>query len=365
MFYGSTTIGGVPWESVIKEFRRALGRKSFPELKDYAEAFLRFLTSCGFLFPEASQRDIFAYNAWEALARLFEIQERPTAASVGRALDAEIERLQKIEPIEGMDADFGAKLLDVYDAEIRDAMERIAVLGAEPSAAIQDKVRTLVRLRFTCRESLPRSSGIVIAGFGSSEVFPSVLEFSVDAVVGGRVRWWCTSAHAIDERRKGIVVPFANKDVIDIIIHGIHPKVELLFLESSARLLLSIPEVIISQIAEIGPEAKDGYLKAASEAVKVAFKELAVEILEQRRRDIEEPIVKTIENLPPTELVTLAEVLLSVSQIYQRVTPDVETVAGPIDVAIISKYEGFIWVKRKQYIDAGLNPGFVRQYLDR
>ena len=38
-----------------------------------------------------------------------------------------------------------------------------------------------------------------------------------------------------------------------------------------------------------------------------------------------------------------------------------ETVGGPIDVAIISKGDGFIWIKRKHYFDGLLN----RDYLSR
>ena len=34
---------------------------------------------------------------------------------------------------------------------------------------------------------------------------------------------------------------------------------------------------------------------------------------------------------------------------------DAETVGGPIDVAVISKSEGFIWIKRKLYFDKNLN----------
>jgi hypothetical protein len=36
-----------------------------------------------------------------------------------------------------------------------------------------------------------------------------------------------------------------------------------------------------------------------------------------------------------------------------------ETVKEPIDVAIISKGEGFIWIKRKHYFDQKLNPHYL------
>jgi hypothetical protein len=39
---------------------------------------------------------------------------------------------------------------------------------------------------------------------------------------------------------------------------------------------------------------------------------------------------------------------------------DAETVGGPIDVAVISKGDGFIWIKRKHYFKPELNPHFFK-----
>jgi hypothetical protein len=39
-----------------------------------------------------------------------------------------------------------------------------------------------------------------------------------------------------------------------------------------------------------------------------------------------------------------------------------ETVAGPIDVALITKGDGIIWIKRKHYFKEELNPQFLANY---
>jgi hypothetical protein len=39
-----------------------------------------------------------------------------------------------------------------------------------------------------------------------------------------------------------------------------------------------------------------------------------------------------------------------------------ETVGGPIDVAVISKGDGFVWIKRKHYFERDLNPHFFRNH---
>ncbi len=52
----------------------------------------------------------------------------------------------------------------------------------------------------------------------------------------------------------------------------------------------------------------------------------------------------------------MAESLVNLTCFKRRVTLDAETVGGPVDVAVISKGDGFVWVKRKSYFDPGLNP---------
>jgi hypothetical protein len=42
-----------------------------------------------------------------------------------------------------------------------------------------------------------------------------------------------------------------------------------------------------------------------------------------------------------------------------------ETVGGPIDVAVISKGDGLIWIKRKHYFSPELNRQFFVNYLNK
>ena len=58
----------------------------------------------------------------------------------------------------------------------------------------------------------------------------------------------------------------------------------------------------------------------------------------------------------------MAESLVSLTSFKRRVTHDPETVGGPIDVAVISKGDGFIWINRKHYFDPALNHQFFANY---
>mgnify|MGYP001604446777 CR=1 FL=1 len=62
--------------------------------------------------------------------------------------------------------------------------------------------------------------------------------------------------------------------------------------------------------------------------------------------------------LPFDELAELAETLVLLESLKERVTRPSASVSGPIDVAVISKNDGFIWIKRKHYFDPKLNPRY-------
>ncbi len=67
--------------------------------------------------------------------------------------------------------------------------------------------------------------------------------------------------------------------------------------------------------------------------------------------------------MPREELALLAEALINLTALRRRASRDAETVGGPTDVAVITKGDGFIWIKRKHYFDAKCNPTFVANTL--
>ena len=59
----------------------------------------------------------------------------------------------------------------------------------------------------------------------------------------------------------------------------------------------------------------------------------------------------SVSALPRQDLAKMAEALVSLTAFIMRMSADQdETVAEPIDVAILSKGDGFIWVKHKDLI---------------
>ena len=76
-----------------------------------------------------------------------------------------------------------------------------------------------------------------------------------------------------------------------------------------------------------------------------------------------DPLLEVVQGLPKPEMANLAEALVNLTSVKRKMSADAETVGGPIDVALISKGDGFVWVKRKHYFDIALNPSFTPNYF--
>lgn len=118
-------------------------------------------------------------------------------------------------------------------------------------------------------------------------------------------------------------------------------------------------------MGELDTDEKDNlkeHLKAISNEMLNAY----IENLENyRRQNYINPVLNIVDMLPKDELAAMAESLINLTSFKRRVSMDAETVGGPIDVAVISKGDGFIWIKRKHYFSPELNPQFFANYYRR
>ena len=76
-------------------------------------------------------------------------------------------------------------------------------------------------------------------------------------------------------------------------------------------------------------------------------------------------IHQIVGSLSISELAQVASTLVNLSLFEQRLSFERETVGGPVDVAVISKGDGFIWIDRKHYFKRELNEHFFGNYFRR
>jgi hypothetical protein len=92
-------------------------------------------------------------------------------------------------------------------------------------------------------------------------------------------------------------------------------------------------------------------------------------VVERMRRLLSEhvddhgrPVVEAVRFMPKADLAEFARALIAFTAFRLRMSMSAETVGEPIDVAVVSRAEGLVWVHRNHYFPADLNPQFFSRY---
>lgn len=212
----------------------------------------------------------------------------------------------------------------------------------------------------------PSKTGLIFTGFGSKERFPSLVGLDIDGFVGGSLKF--VRNHSIDIDRDGVraaILPFAQVEMVDRFVYGIDKKSLSRIDKTCSTALKTFSKSLIDATGIKGGKRK-AVESASSAAQQVFLDQLKSDTLDAMRSESVSEIQSMVEFMPKPEMAKMAEALVELTSIKRRVSRGVETVGGPIDVAVISREEGFVWIKRKHYFSADRNLRYVQRInIDR
>lgn len=381
MVYENADLMSVPWETIIKEYRRQF-TKTFDTLEQYSTDFLSYLDNNTWLFPEDVQ-DEYAISTVTVLLkdlrtridneiklktiRRLKISENQIATIIRTHVNAAYRTFKGQPPLPS-----GIKVRDVEIASKYGSQIDVKITEIFRGLTLPDIIKK--RLRSIGVWGLSKDiadlnieqnySGVVIAGFGGTDLYPSVITHRVESVVLNRLRYLHVPRESdrMTATRRASVVPFAQREMVDSFMAGIDPK----FHEKIINELVTTFDIYPAEIIKRLP----GLRKKQREALLGSLKTVGGDLAKVFNKMIEDyrlkqhiiPVVRAVSVLPKEELASMAEALVSLTSTKRRVTLDAETVGGPIDVAVISKGDGFIWIKRKHYFAANENPQYFAKY---
>jgi len=155
---------------------------------------------------------------------------------------------------------------------------------------------------------------------------------------------------------------FAQDEMVTLFMEGINPKLKEFEIDQLSKVFKQYSNTVIDCLGLTTDEEKS--------AAKIKLDEAAEELVSNyiknsdqfRKKEYVDPVTSAVSILPKDELALMAEALVSLTSLKRKVSMESETVGGPIDVAIISKGDGFIWIKRKHYFKPELNPHYFENY---
>lgn len=382
MVYGNAEFMGVDWETIVKIYRRELGDTCYSTLREHAYKFLEFLASKLDLFDEQSQirfvMDTIGYEFSSIYRSLIQNISSEVLAKGGLS-DAEIRekfralvtqrrnflRERENFALLGANRPLAPDEVELihkrYEPTVRQTKKEI--FGRLPTdGGISRKLSDIALYAMTKDLFDGRRSGVVIAGYGTNDIFPSLEDFGVYGILHDWLKFKPGSSASITQTNKSSITAFAQREMVAAFMLGIDPEYAA-EVEANVRSHLvgygeALVEVLLPKNAgNLGAVSK----QARKAAMKVAD-DLQSILGRYSREAFTDPVIKTVANLPKPELAAMAESLVNLTSFRRHVTPDAETVGGPIDVAIISRSDGFVWIKRKHYFQPELNPHFMTNY---
>lgn len=373
MVYNRLDFMGLPYETLIKQFRKKLGDTSFPHVSGYRDAFINFLKQEVKYDSEDEIENALAviYDALQLVSEELEELVLDDVRKRGKYLKSKVNGIlqqvlrKKIKELRSRSMASGFNRLALpteYDSVLEHGTDY--VFG---SYIINEATKVLIKryVEYALSKDILSSfhTGIVIAGFGDGELCPSLEAFETDGIIDKKFKYVIT--HSIDIGRRGPdaeILGFAQDDMVQRFVHGLDPDLRT-YMDKSTKALI---EEAFRSILLVATNDKTKTNEAIVRMESV-IEDMAKRRVEKTNKYVEDnfstPLKQMIRSMPKQELSTLAASLVEITSLKRKVSREQESVGGEVDVAVISKSEGFIWIKRKHYFKPELNARFFVRHF--
>lgn len=364
MLYNNMEFVGVPIDVITRKFRSEQDAE-FASCKDACDRYLEYL--CGFkrskddetphlagiLSPEMQEIRRKHANDLPALYNkaIGENKFDPESISCGFLVEilTEHESIHKKHPLDGFLSDIPLEQFVVEYGEFVLNLFR-GLVHSGRNEAVEKKALEWAFATLKSEIFSDSRTGLVFGGFGTEDLFPSLHSIEMDGIFFGQIKKRVTQDIDIDRRgEKAAIVPFAQTEMVERFLFGIDSDLE----ETVLEFVRKSSDLVLAKVKSAsGQDLSSMGLDGASYSSNIRN---LLDRLKMRSRD---ETLDMVDFMPKQELAYAAESFVSLTSVKRKVSSQQETVGGPIDVAVITKNEGFVWIKRKHYFDRELNPSY-------
>ena len=372
--YNNLDFHGIPWEVIFKTYRDVhLRERSFPMLKEYAEDFWTYLHS--FVLTKVSIEDQKAQIAYlahqlkeESIATAKDNLKLKKLDFDSTSLFSEIiqflTKLSEDYKLHSRTSEFNSYEISQFQDYANEVIDSILSDLTQDSACPKTFRETFLSTLFSIITAdtivYLSQTGLVFWGYGEEELFPSYYHYEVSLAFDNKIKYVELSNYEVSNQKNACVAPFAQTDVANTVVRGIDQKLR----------------------DTINNNLQNAFNDFRNNIVDVLFKASAPETLLDALRNIDisnqttpfisflneyiqknyiDKLLNTVAFLSKEDLADMAESLVRMTCLKRHITTDEESVGGPVDVAVITKGDGFIWIKRKHYFDRELNPHYFER----
>lgn len=377
MFYGNTEYMGMPWGVLIKLYRDKRKDKSFDSIKEYANDFLGFLKAEKRCNKEDDQMRHFVNEMTQVYdkiqANLNNMVEEAEQTEDNASVDHDRivaqcfkELLQKAKQVYSDSGsnpgfeDYSIKRLRSYGKERFD--ELVDLCKEDGMPGVREEWEELFFDYFRSRVFY-RETGLIFVGYGDEDLYPSVVTVCISGTFDDRLRYYFDEddSDEITTTNSASIIPFAQCDTMLSLMRGIHPLMLDTVIQKHEDLLEDSKEKLLEAAKAAG--VTESQLAKLTDAVNMeeAVEKYRQELVGYYRNTFIDGVVDAVESFNVEDMVDMAESFISITNLQRHISSSEESVGGPVDVAVITKSEGFVWVKHKQWFQQEMNPQMIER----
>jgi len=383
--YNRADFMGIPLETLVKMYRKKLGENYFDTVNEYKLDFLEFLKQqMNKVSPELIKSSFFGFcsdSHWTII-------NNTVAALTDRA--AEIEQSEEAERIiiyhevlNGIVEDYTQILSEYtqtnyinltfeqycnhYTEELKTIEDYIAsevgkhFQGFNINADHRSSIKTMLYALINIEWIFEKHCGLVFIGFGEEEIYPSSHLVLAGQPIGDEFRFALLEpVKIIPGSLDSNILPYAQGDVTTTVLTGVDPNYKNEVKDSVKTTFQTVADKIDGIIND--PDLAQ-QIRTAMDTISES---LIQKMEDYQYTKITGPLLEILAHMGKEDMSELAESLVNITSLKRKFTSSDsadESVGGPVDVAIITKGDGFIWMKRKHYFSLENNQAFQDKYF--
>ncbi|MDF1779450.1 MAG: hypothetical protein P1V13_25845 [Rhizobiaceae bacterium] len=372
MIYNGMQFMEIPLQNIISDYRQE--RRKFDRLEDAAHDFLCYLSKCDVLCTDKVNMTALHRVIAPVLERMRDringqIEKLFTDDVIHENIADEIKSIftrnvnifQKIYADREKSDFVGSKSPRITKKRELLIADIASTYFSKNDEELWEKIISISRNIIIKKAAFSFQTGIVIAGFGNKDLFPTLVSFEIDGILFGKLKYSKTNFVDIDRGMESAkVIPFAQKEMVERFLYGLDTGIERNIQKFLKNTISTITDEVLDQL-DMSQDDRESLTTKARNAESAFIDKLQEVGFNEIRSESRSAIEDMVEFMPKPELATMAEALVNLTSIKRRVSRGMETVGGPIDVAVISRADGFIWVKRKHYFSSELNPRYAHR----
>lgn len=371
--YGNMNFMKLAWEQIIKMYRKKLSHTKYNTLEEYSKDFFSYVRKIASLYQnnQHTQRQIkfFVDSFYNEILKgssekLKKENREQTDENIVLIMTDEMTSLNESYKQYGVCSDCLDFTLESFttlcDDYVTKKLDLCVKTNGCPVNFKEIFIETLFYILRSTSHVYAPSTGLVIFGYGEEDLMPSYYSYKISDLFGNRLKIEKIGEYIVNEDNSACLAPFAQTDVTNTVVRGIDDDLRSRFYSSNEKSISLLVDAIVAKLSEVkAPDELIDVLrtldvKSMSEAFKKDMDDFIWDNYVSKLMDI-------VEFLGKEDLADMAESLVKMTGLKRHVTTDEESVGGPVDVAVVTKFDGFVWIKRKHYFAPELNPNYFHR----